>query len=108
LVFEGKGFGRREGHTETYRAAEYKVDYARKLMLIVVVDEELVDTTIKAMHRLLAQGRSVTRRSRYQGGRNHAYSNGKNLRGSISIGCNGIIAGLVDGPCRAIYVCCQV
>ena len=30
-VFEVKGFGRQKGHTETYRGAEYKVDFVPKL-----------------------------------------------------------------------------
>ncbi len=38
-VSEVKGFGRQGGHTETYRGAEYKVDFVPKLRLEVVVDE---------------------------------------------------------------------
>ena len=40
-VTEVKGFGRQGGHTETYRGAEYKVDFVPKLRLEVVVDEAL-------------------------------------------------------------------
>jgi len=47
-VTEAKGFGRQGGHTETYRGAEYKVDFIPKLRLEVVVDEpiatEVADT----------------------------------------------------------------
>ena len=39
-VFEVKGFGRQKGHTETYRGAEYKVDFVPKLMLTIAVKEE--------------------------------------------------------------------
>jgi nitrogen regulatory protein P-II 1 len=38
-VTEVKGFGRQGGHTETYRGAEYQVDFVPKLRLEVVVDE---------------------------------------------------------------------
>jgi nitrogen regulatory protein P-II 1 len=38
-VTEVKGYGRQGGHTETYRGAEYKVDFVPKLRLEVVVDE---------------------------------------------------------------------
>ena len=38
-VTEVKGFGRQGGHTETYRGAEYKVDFVPKVKLEVVVDE---------------------------------------------------------------------
>ncbi len=41
-VSEVKGFGRQGGHTETYRGAEYKVDFVPKLRLEVVVDEAVV------------------------------------------------------------------
>ncbi len=38
-VTEAKGFGRQGGHTETYRGAEYKVDFVPKLQIEIVVDE---------------------------------------------------------------------
>ena len=37
-VTEVKGFGRQGGHTETYRGAEYKVDFNPKVKLEIVVD----------------------------------------------------------------------
>jgi nitrogen regulatory protein P-II 1 len=40
-VSEVKGFGRQGGHTETYRGAEYKVDFVPKLRLEIVVDEAI-------------------------------------------------------------------
>ena len=38
-VTEAKGFGRQGGHTETYRGAEYKVDFVPKLQIEIVVDD---------------------------------------------------------------------
>ncbi len=37
-VTEVKGFGRQGGHTETYRGAEYKVDFVPKVKVEIVVD----------------------------------------------------------------------
>ncbi|MGB5186280.1 MAG: P-II family nitrogen regulator [Acidimicrobiia bacterium] len=37
-VTEVKGFGRQGGHTETYRGAEYTVDFTPKVKLEIVVD----------------------------------------------------------------------
>jgi nitrogen regulatory protein P-II 1 len=56
MVFDGKGFGR-QGHTETYRGAEYKVDYTRKLMLTIVVKEELGEATIKSIQQAAHTGK---------------------------------------------------
>ncbi|MFW2383106.1 MAG: P-II family nitrogen regulator [Acidimicrobiales bacterium] len=51
-VTEAKGFGRQGGHTETYRGAEYKVDFVPKVKLELVVDESQVvlatDAIVKA------------------------------------------------------------
>ena len=38
-VTEVKGFGRQGGHTETYRGAEYKVDFVPKVKVEIVVDD---------------------------------------------------------------------
>ena len=37
-VTEVKGFGRQGGHTETYRGAEYKVDFVPKVKVEIGVD----------------------------------------------------------------------
>ena len=39
-VTEVRGFGRQSGHTETYRGAEYTVDFVPKLKLEVVVETD--------------------------------------------------------------------
>ena len=47
-ISEVKGFGRQGGHTETYRGAEYKVDFVPKVKVEVMVDgadtEKVADT----------------------------------------------------------------
>ena len=48
-VSEVKGFGRQGGHTETYRGAEYKVDFIPKLKLEVVVADGAADGVVDAI-----------------------------------------------------------
>jgi len=45
-VDEVRGFGRQGGHTETYRGAEYKIDFVPKVSLRVVVDENTADQVV--------------------------------------------------------------
>ncbi len=47
-VTEVKGFGRQGGHTETYRGAEYRIDFVPKVRLEIIVEDadaaQVVDT----------------------------------------------------------------
>jgi nitrogen regulatory protein P-II 1 len=49
-ISEVKGFGRQGGHTETYRGAEYTVDFLPKIKLEVICDsseaDKIVDTIV--------------------------------------------------------------
>ena len=51
-VSEVRGFGRQKGHTETYRGAEYAVDFLPKVKVEVVVADKdaqgVIDTIIGA------------------------------------------------------------
>jgi nitrogen regulatory protein P-II 1 len=51
-VSEVRGFGRQKGHTETYRGAEYAIDFVPKIKLELVVASDrtglAVETIIKA------------------------------------------------------------
>ena len=51
-VTEVRGFGRQKGHTETYRGAEYTVDFVPKIKIEVVVADasaqQVVETIIRA------------------------------------------------------------
>lgn len=51
-ITDARGFGRQGGHTETYRGAEYKVDFIPKVRLEVLCDsvqaEQVVDTICTA------------------------------------------------------------
>ena len=45
-VTEVSGVGRQAGHTETYRGAEYRVDFVPKVRVEVVVEDETAGTVI--------------------------------------------------------------
>jgi nitrogen regulatory protein P-II 1 len=48
-VTEVKGYGRQKGHSETFRGAEYKVDFIPKLKIEVVVPTEIADRVTEAI-----------------------------------------------------------
>ena len=56
-VSEARGFGRQKGHTELYRGAEYVVDFLPKLKLEIVVDDGVVDETLRAITEAAQSGR---------------------------------------------------
>jgi nitrogen regulatory protein P-II 1 len=48
-AFEVKGFGRQKGHTELYRGTEYTVDFLPKVLISVLVPDDLVEPVVKAI-----------------------------------------------------------
>ncbi len=56
-VTEVRGFGRQGGHTETYRGAEYKIDFVPKVSLSVVVGDDVVDSVVDAIVASAATGK---------------------------------------------------
>jgi nitrogen regulatory protein PII len=48
-VSEVRGFGRQGGHSETYRGAEYKIDFVPKVRLELVVDDATVDSIVASI-----------------------------------------------------------
>jgi nitrogen regulatory protein P-II 1 len=48
-VTEVRGFGRQKGHKETYRGAEYTVDFMPKVKIEIVVSDETVDTVLQTI-----------------------------------------------------------
>ena len=55
-VTEVRGFGRQGGHTETYRGAEYRVDFVPKVSIEVVVDDDLADRVVDTIAGAAATG----------------------------------------------------
>lgn len=56
-VSEVRGFGRQGGHTETYRGAEYQIDFVPKVSLSVVVDDGQADQVVDATTAAAATGK---------------------------------------------------
>jgi nitrogen regulatory protein PII len=56
-VSEVRGFGRQGGHTETYRGAEYKIDFVPKVRLEIVVDDSEVDRVLEAIKAAASTGK---------------------------------------------------
>src|SRR5262245_36731438 len=48
-VAEGKGYGRRKGHKDSYRGAEYAVNFLPKVRHDVAVDDKQVDRVVEAI-----------------------------------------------------------
>jgi nitrogen regulatory protein PII len=53
---EVKGFGRQGGHSETYRGAEYTIDFTPKMKLEIVVDADDVASIIDVIQTTAATG----------------------------------------------------
>lgn len=56
-VSEVRGFGRQGGHTETYRGAEYKIDFVAKLKVEIVVDDSVADVAVDAIAKSAVTGK---------------------------------------------------
>lgn len=55
-VSEVRGFGRQRGHKETYRGAEYTVDFLPKVKLEVVVADDEVANAIQTISNVARTG----------------------------------------------------
>jgi len=56
-VFEVKGYGRQKGHTELYRGTEYTVDFQPKVLISVLVVDDLLEAAVKAISDSARTGR---------------------------------------------------
>ena len=56
-VSEVRGFGRQGGHSETYRGAEYKIDFVPKVRLELVVEDSSVDAVCAAIKAAASTGK---------------------------------------------------
>jgi nitrogen regulatory protein PII len=57
MVTEVKGFGAQSGHTETYRGAEYTVDFVPKIKLEIAVKDEMADQVVEAISNAARTGK---------------------------------------------------
>lgn len=56
-ITEVKGHGRQGGHTETYRGAEYQVDFLPKMKVEVLVGSDDVDRVMEAIAKAVSTGK---------------------------------------------------
>ena len=56
-VSEVRGFGRQGGHTETYRGAEYQIDFVPKVRIEIVADDGTVDTIVECIATAASTGK---------------------------------------------------
>jgi nitrogen regulatory protein P-II 1 len=55
-VTEVRGFGRQKGQKETYRGAEYKIDFVPKVKLEIIVGSDASDKVIGAIIKAAQTG----------------------------------------------------
>jgi nitrogen regulatory protein P-II 1 len=56
-ISEVRGFGRQKGQTETYRGAEYRVDFVPKVKLEVAVDDSKLSAAVNAITKAAHTGK---------------------------------------------------
>ena len=56
-VSEVRGFGRQGGHAETYRGAEYKIDFVPKVRIEIVADSSNADQIVAAIQQAASTGK---------------------------------------------------
>ncbi len=56
-VSEVRGFGRQGGHTETYRGAEYQIDFVPKSKIELVVDDATVEQVLDVIANAASTGK---------------------------------------------------
>src|SRR5205814_9423145 len=56
-VSEVRGFGRKKGHTEIYRGAEYVIDFLPKVKVEAAIKSEMLDQAIEAIEKSANTGK---------------------------------------------------
>jgi len=54
---EVKGFGRQRGHKETYRGAEYRVDFVPKVKIELVIEASMTDQVVSTISEKASTGK---------------------------------------------------
>jgi len=52
-----QGYGRQSGHTETYRGAEYQIDFVPKVKIELIIPDELEDPVVQAISKTAQTGK---------------------------------------------------
>jgi nitrogen regulatory protein P-II 1 len=56
-ITEVRGFGRQKGHSETYRGAEYQVDFVPKVKVEIVVADNYLPTVLEVITNTARTGK---------------------------------------------------
>ena len=56
-ISEVQGYGRQGGHTETYRGAEYQIEFVPKIKIEVIVAEAVEDSVVEAIQTTARTGK---------------------------------------------------
>ena len=56
-VSEVQGYGRQRGHTETYRGAEYQIEFVPKAKIDVIIPDDIEDFVVNALTRSARTGK---------------------------------------------------
>ena len=56
-IAEVQGYGRQRGHNETYRGAEYQIEFIPKIKVEVVVPNEIETSAIQAIMKTARTGK---------------------------------------------------
>ena len=56
-ITDVRGFGRQGGHTETYRGAEYKIDFVPKVKLEILTDDDQLDAIVDTITTSASTGK---------------------------------------------------
>jgi nitrogen regulatory protein PII len=56
-VFEVKGYGRQKGHHELYRGAEYQIDFVPKVMIEIVVNDDIAEACVNSISESAKTGK---------------------------------------------------
>jgi len=56
-ISEVKGFGRQRGHKETYRGAEYRVDFVPKVKIELVIEASMTDQVVSTISEKASTGK---------------------------------------------------
>jgi len=55
-ISEVRGYGRQKGHTETYRGAEYQIEFVPKIKIEIIVEDSKLEKAIDAILRSARTG----------------------------------------------------
>jgi len=56
-ISEVQGYGRQRGHTETYRGAEYQIEFVPKIKIEVIIPDDIEDFAVSAILRSAQTGK---------------------------------------------------